>query len=59
MEHGDAGLGQGAGDDEGLAEGAASAPAEGQEDALEDGGRLEERILEGHVQVEVEALVLG
>ena len=59
VEHGDAGLGQGAGDDEGLAEGAASAPAEGQEDALEEGGRLEEGLLEGHVQVEVEALVLG
>ena len=59
MEHGDAGLGQGAGDDEGLAEGAASAPAEGQEDALEEGGRLEEGLLEDHVQVEVEALVLG
>ena len=55
VEHGDAGLGQGAGDDEGLAEGAASAPAEGQEDALEEGGRLEEGLLEGHVQVQVEA----
>ena len=59
VEHGDAGLGQGAANDEGLAECAGAAPAQGEEDALEEGSRLEEGLLEGHVEVEVEALVLG
>ena len=58
MQHRYRAFGENAGDDGGFPERTVSSFGERQKNSLEEGGRLEQRLLQSHEQVEVETLVI-